>query len=770
MPTITFETGQKITTDRVPSAQDIEEIAQQLQLSPTQAGAQESAAPAEEPGYESVKPASHENPLTAFPKGVARGVVEGGQSMIGTGVNTYELLSKLLGQTPSQDPRKFLEASQSGLNELLPSSGTFSGSLGEGVGNIPGMVATFENPVTQAAGAVPVAAGLGAINAQQGGAGAMALGGAESAAQLALLGKAQEMNPIPGALSGAAITGIPAALQGENKNDVASQSVLGAGFSLFDHTGNLKDLGPVTKNIQNIISDPKGAYKGFVDKMGESQRKFDALHKEIDNEEKILKDRLSGADVQTKYNAGSVNKNIQGRTAAEQAFIESQKTQSERDKEARIQKVKQAADASSENLKTKIEAVQARMPEEAVAQANFVQDNLPKMKKEMYSNYEPFLDNMASTIDAKLVDNPGDTAAFLDGAAAKIAESHGYDPNNPNHMLDAETSDRILKGINDIKADIVKPSPLEFLKQRYPVLSSMNFEDPKVLKPFLRDNPSIAREVQSAMRSEKSQQIPFEQLYGRLKSLIRSGGYGNNSAGILAVELGDFIANKTGSNEFRNAQSSYRDSISYVNKLSEIFSLKRGEASLAKGATFLEKVPGAKVSTAQDLVNKKIYDFLRTGKTDSSKYQLTKGLGPIADKIVQYRANMDALGTHLAAQNDVLSQRMVEIAKAHLDRIAELDKAGELTIRKFNLLKTRMEGHFQQALAKEQMNLELTKTSNIKNKKEELKKISNSILRVEGLAGAILTSMGGLGGHAWKLAKFARGGLMAEKVERKYRD
>lgn len=761
MATLQFANGQEVEVKGNPSPADVEHIASQIGVSQDNTDSSDTTNQSMA-GYEMPQPGTRG--VAAVPKGLARGVYKGGLGILDTLGNLGEMTGNVNAQTPIVG-QNFRDLSRQTLDSLIPPVKGVIANTAEGLGELSGTAVQLE-----AGGELPMAAKLGilgAINSQKGGIGSMATEGAKQA----LIGQLLEMasgikNPAMSGIAGAGIMGGAAKLQGASNDQAVSQAVIGGGLGML---GNQATEPAVNKMAKDLVSNPTGIFKATIDKVGEAQKKANSLEKLINQEETDLKNQQVGVQTQNDFNKKSVNSTLKSRTDAENALIESQKSQSQRDMEARQIKVGNVSNQKAAELQSQIQTLQARFPEEAVAQAKFVQDNLPSMKKETYSNYGNFLDNMASTIDLTVGDSADSYITLLNDVKSKIGESRGVNPQDSVQMRDLSFNDKIVQGIDALKKKIQALNPLEALKEQYPVLHGLDFTDPVTVENFKADNPSLARQIDEVTAYQASNPtIPFKQLYRQMREVIKSDGYKSSSAGIFASELGDFISNKTGNQEFKNAQGSYKVSISYLNKLSELFSLKKGEANLARGATFLEKVPGARIETASDLIDKRIYDYLRTGKADASKYQLNKGLGPIADRIAQFRANIDVLHEEMGKQKDVLSQRMTDIAQAHLQRIADLDKAGELTIRKYNQIKTTMEAKFQQELAKQQMQLDLVKKSNIANKKMELQKIQHSITRTEALISAIITATGGFGGVFWKLSKFARGGLMAEKVERKY--
>ena len=240
--------------------------------------------------------------------GLARGIVKGGQSVISTGVNAYELSSRLFGGHPSNMPREFLQESQQGLNELIPPTNSFAGSVAQGVGELPTAIGTFMNPVAKSFGAIKLAAILGAVDSQQNGSMGMIGGALSGATQMALLGKAQTMNVIPGMALGAATVAAPAVLAGENPQDIAAQATLGAGFAAWKPT-SIKEVGELVSNVRDVVQNPKERWEMFKDALTTDPVAVDT--QKINDELTNIRNSEAGLGVQEKESAKVIKQQLQ---------------------------------------------------------------------------------------------------------------------------------------------------------------------------------------------------------------------------------------------------------------------------------------------------------------------------------------------------------------------------------------------------------------------------------------------------------------------------
>lgn len=678
--------------------------------------------------------------IAEIPGGLARGVVQGGQGMLETGVNIGELsqLNKLL-QNPNA-PRQFLESSKSGLNELIPPSQSIAGKISEGVGQLPSMVATFENPVAQAVGAVPLAAGLGAINAQQGGAGAMVAGAGSGAAQMALLGKAQELGGLPGAALGAGTMGGAAALSGNNEKDVISQAALGAGFVLAtpENIQRIKDnLGKAAEFSKN----PVEKLKNFIDLSKEDP--VQQFQQQIAEKQKIVQSQQSALSGKLKTAGENLTGRAQEPIVQDQKVIEALKSDEQKRYEAEQEAIKTDRAKTVTMLQSQFDNLLKNVPKTSYERAKYIQENWKSFWGQASDQYGKQLQSTAEKMDNNTI-AIGDSATVINSAIKKVVNEYG----SGDHP--------VVKKLFKLLETKYNPDPILFSAADRDVhLSEVSQQQAQLYGKQM--GKSFIDKYNEAIAATH----PFKEFYRDMKNIIDSQQLGDHAVDLVKKTVGDYIAAKDPT--FKQLQSEYSDILSYRESLARTFKPWQGEGALKSGENWLRNfVEG---SSSFGYTDKKLLDFLETGYK-GKKIDL-KGMGDLSGDLKDMGMKIDSFKRSIADSKDkdfgTYAMQLAEAGQNHLNNLAYLDKQKQLSSETLNLIEKKFEQQMASIKEKAEANFDFRKKI-YEKARLNTQEIDRNRKRFEGFENAITQGLFATGN--WKLGHVLRASVMLRRASR----
>lgn len=718
MPTITFEGGKKVTTNKVPTAQDIEEIAQQLKLSPVQS----SQGTKDEPGYQ-MPEASGSSGVSSIPSGLARGVVKGGQGILETLGNLSELTGKGNAKTPYIGS-DFIQQSKQALDQLLPPVHGVIGNIAEGLGQLPGIATQLE-----VGGPAPEAlkfAALGAINSQKGGLGAMATEGGKQALIGQLLHMAgQTNNPALSGALGAGIMGGASKLEGGSNDEAAAQAVIGGGLGIIGNAKVDKNSG-ISPNIpgadklkefgNKITSDP---VKSTLDRLHEQQKevgiKISSLDPRLAESEKAANEAMQ-ADLQSKT-----------------------------DKiDASIKKVKSLRDDVSEKM--------AGLDTQFAEKKKLALEGLNSKANSDLEMMLPSKDKLAiekakseAELTRQLTDRTGELDSQIDELNRKLNLGTENAPSTAYQMarliqtkLPTEfkaMGDKYHEGYEKITKEIDNRTQDSDLNNESPISSSeatkvfLDMKD-KLLAEGLGSIDPVFAKISKSLESlgrKHADTISFRELHGEVKSLIDSEGYKSHAADILRTSFGDLISQKLQGtpmgDAFSELQKSYKPVLDFKKNLSDSFSPYGGEGSLKSGEAFMKRVASGDLSGTDT----KILRFLESGTVEDKPSSFTKGIGDVSSNLKKMGNRLLELEKEKTRIGDEKVARMAAIARKFTEEMNSLSEKGQLTEKQLEASKELMRYQLQAEFAKQRMEMELRQQKldkgieALKNRKGELK-------------------------------------------------
>ena len=684
--------------------------------------------------------------------GLARGIVKGGQSVISTGVNAYELSSRLFGGHPSNMPREFLQESQQGLNELIPPTNSFAGSVAQGLGELPTAIGTFMNPVAKSFGAIKLAAILGAVDSQQSGSMGMIGGALSGATQMALLGKAQTMNVIPGMALGAATVAAPAVLAGENPQDIAAQATLGAGFAAWKPT-SIKEVGEFVSNVRDVVKNPTERWEMFKDALTTDPVAIDT--QKINDELTNIRNSEAGLGVQEKEGAKVAKQQFQIKGEQNDDILKQLLSKEDTNKLHQINEIERQIEDSANALKTKIDTYNNReLPEEAFAQAKYVQRNLPIIQKQASEIYNKRYDEVARTIDEKTPITRDTATELLTKAAQKIVNDTADENDrvllkvhkllegkySSDPIIGTDRTGRIVK-LSDVEGQgnaQVPPGRLEFMQQT----------DPELYKSYLKN---------------KGGNVSFGEFHSDLKRIWNSiplGSDGSHSAGLLRHTFGDYISTKVPA--FQALQDSYRPVLDYHSFLNKVFQPMKTEANLEQGTKFLQQF--AQEGGASP-VDKRVLEYLQHGRVENKPSGFSAGIGDAFMKeITNMGSRLQTMQEQYHQIGDIRSAKLTAVAQQFADNVAKLKDQHLLTDKQLENQKSLAIDNLQMEIARQRMEFELRK-NDLNKQKENIHTEKAHRESHEGLYRALSLGIGSV--WSYKITRAMQGLLVGEKALRK---
>lgn len=697
------------------------------------------------PGKSSPDMTTSQGPLGDLVSGVARGIVGGGQQMISTGVNAYELLSKLTGQQPSEAPRQFLQESQQGLNELIPPTGTFAQSIGTGLGEIPGIVTTYANPVTKAIGVLPVAAGIGAINAQQGGAGAMVGGAAENTAIMALLGKAQGMKVVPGALTGAATMGGATALHGGTPQEIAAQAVLGAGFAMAKPE-TPAEISKFVDNVNRVVSNPKESAKILHHAL--TTDPVDSILHDISKREKNVKDSISGLPVREKDQISRIEESYKNKKSINEQIYDASLSKIELEKQKEDISIMRDINDKSDYINSQIDSYNSKVESTSMESARNVQKELPAFEKHMSGVYGKIYDRLAKRIDKNAPISNDDAVKILTEAAKKVTNDTAdeADPvlKHITKLLDTKYSSDSILGI-DADGRKVTVGMVDEMKPGSSQLQMLAELRPDIMQKYTDFN--------------NGKGVSFKEFHSDLKRIWNSQDLGSHSADVLRHTFGDYIAVKIPA--FQKLQDSYRPILDYRGRINKIFQPYGSEANLEQGYGFMKQFATGKESP----VDSKILSFLESGLVEGKATRFTSGMGDVSGKLKDIGLKLDKLQKQNAFLKDEETAKITAIAQESINRIQSLESTKKLTEQAFEDERALGVSKIKDESMRQRMEFEI-KLNRLKGHENQIKQIRKRRDAQEMVANSISQMLGGLGGY--KISRLGRGVVMLKRALRKF--
>ena len=745
--------------------------------------------------------------------GLARGVVQGGQGILETGTNAAELLSKLITGKKSSIPglnQQFLQESKQGLDQIIPPTKTFTGALATGVGRLPAMIAEFENPLISGSAKLEVlnslkpeiaaafkageyekgvsliktlregtsaldkgkkaaqyylAAGQGAINAQDKGVGGMAIGALEGAGSMALLQKAQTMkNPLSAAIAGGAIQGIPAALHGASPNDILAQATLGAGFAMYNPktVDRIMDGIKVTKDV---ITKPSESFQNFWDKVKQDRVEFvrdeinskqtqlkreesgvvpqsvenlrNELHEiqtqgeqnisgieekitPIEEQLKQLKEKERGIPTQVADRQKSAVEGIRQQTEAERAAIQSLKPQEVQIAEQEEARLRQQRQQDIDQANQKMADIQGQLPKKADAQAQFVQKTLEKYYQPIYDQFGKRLTETAEKIDK----NSPVSQVARNGSLIKLARKiEMADGNNTNPVL-KQIQKKLDKysGVNPIDDFFKKyphlnsPSQIDSLEKGGTTDSFYAGEGNPRREVFRPNDPNIQVEYNQA-KETKNAPIPFREVYADFKDLIDSPSADLHTAALARHSLGEIIGQFDPT--FKEMNREYGNIVNYRSIANSIFKVRSGDAANERGQKWFEQFAEGKQTPSDE----RLLRFLEAGY--QGKHLKMDGMGNLSSDFRDMGQRLEIFRRSLADLKDKeygsYADKFAQVAKAHAQNMEQINIMDSQAKEKMELAIEQAKASFQQEHAKMSMEM-ATKKEILQNNISALEK------------------------------------------------
>lgn len=672
-----------------------------------------------------------ESPLTALPKGIARGVVQGGQSTLETIANLASILHSPQG--PQLD--QFVQKSKQGLDQLIPPSNTFSGALGEGLGQVPNMIATYENPASQSVGSVKLAGLLGAINAQKGGVGSMISGAAQNAGQMALLGKAQDLHPALAIPAGAAINAIPAAMQGASGNEVAAQAALGGGFAVATPEG-IKKIGDNLKSASEAVQNPKEAFTKFVQGLKEDpitnqyrnlQEGMEANQTEQEGRQQFLKDLTEAK-----------NSQIQGDGESQMKLIDSLKSKEQRQYEVQQKQIKDDRAQTITRLQSQMDGFLSGLPKASLEKARYIQDNWKSFWGQATKQYGPQLESTASKLDGVI--SPEDQATILNNSARSIVNDYGSD----SHPI----VQKIFK-LLQTKYALPFSDPSSVGLSTEDIIKGLN-------KGTMRQSP-----VQESSSSQiGGEPVPFKEFYRDVKNIYDSAPPEDHAGAVLRKNLGDFISKVDPG--FRELQSDYSNIVKFREQLGRTFKPWAGEPALKSGENWLKGFV-TKPEKGISETDRNLLSFLEAGY--SGKKLKMSGIGDLSTDLQSMRMKLDSFKQSLANVKDTTfgshALELASLAQNHIESIDSLEKKKQLTDFRLKLEMQKTQAEIDATRAKWNAEFEAKKKI-YESQKIGVQKLEQDQRKVDGYASAMSYGLASIG--QWHLGAALRAGVWTHRA------
>lgn len=758
MPTVQYSDGTNISFQGNPTSQDIEEAHNQTkgigeQTQESQTFQSEWDKISQQAISNNTEPQSFIAPRSLVADigvGLERGIIRGSQAILNTGINAYELSSKLFGGHPSNAPKEWLKENENEWNKILPSSGTFAESLATGIGELPAAIGTFMNPVTKGIGAVKLAFALGAINGQEDGGMGMLTSGLSSATQMALLGKAQTLKAIPGALLGSSAMAIPTYLAGGTPQEVAAAGTLGAGFALSKPT-TIKETTEFVSQARDFVTNPKERFEMFKDAV--TKDPINDVNSKINDELRKVSSKEVGLTTQEKEAIATVKKQYQTKSEINTQVLKDLLSEEDLKNVNNQNRIKLDIQIASKNLEDKIDIFNKNIiPEEGFNQASYVQKILPEFNRNIDTIYGKQYDKVANSIDTKEPISYERVRQILTNSAEKIVNSTA-DENDPiliriHKLLEGKYSEDPIIGtdrsgrqvkLSNIEGrgnSTIPPGRVEFLQQTEPEL------------------------YQSYLKS-REQNIPFAEAHADLKRIWNSVPLGSHSAATLRHTFGDFIAEKVP--EFQKLQDSYKPVLDYRARLNKIFQPYKTEANLEEGTNFLKQFALGKESP----VDRRILDFLQYGRVEGKPTEFTSGVGDtFMQKLNNFGVKLNKMQEQFTKVGDEKSARLTALAQEFGARVSALREKGALTEKMLDLEKERAIDNLQLETARQRMEFELRKHT-LKGRQQKLADIKAERESHEGLYRSLSLFIGSV--WSYRITRAMQGLLVGGRALRKVR-
>lgn len=762
--------GKEVQFQKQPSPEDIDHVGQKILASQKGADAADlQTAAANMYGDPNAVDAKEPSALKELVPSLARGVVKGGQTALGTGVNAYELLSKLVGKTPNQAPRQLLQDSQQGLDALIPAPETALGSIAEGVGEIPNMIATYANPVAEAVGAVPLAAGIGAVNSQEGGLSEMVKGGAIGAAEMAAFQGANKLPIAPRIAAGAAISGVPSALSGNDSNKVIADTTIGAGFMMFNPKA-VDDTMNTIKQIKSVVKDPKAAgqeiWKKIITDPNEATKmQFESDQAHID----LLDNAMKTQDKLESQRMGELKQESE----TDRLTREAQMTNAQKETKLKLDQLKQRSDQAADNLEQLKSKTEAQIPDEARKQALFLQGKIPEIQSRMSQAYEPAFRSALESVDSKTQQQTQQILGGIHKANSDIVTDTG-DTNNPLVRLHNNFENELTKLQFKNKPEPVEDAVAQFMEENNlnPIfrkgieksIADKNMKD--LTKLSSRGGEKSLNDLMTRLSPEGStpDMVPLAEVAKMYKrNVIDKLDYKSHEATLARQFLGDQIA--MNNPKFSRLQKAYAENISFMRRIRSMTGANKGVASTDQGTSYFDRVAKGQMGPE----DKALLSWIEKGYRGKGGDKVMKfeGVGDVSSDFKGIQRQLSEYQKAIQSEKDVDFGRYATEASRIMQinnlKLMQMEQAGKLNQEK--LATSIQDAKIQIQKLRDKLDLEFTQKSDIlKGKKNEFNRTQSIRKRIENMISAFSFSLGAFG--AWKLGRLGMAGAKIDKVAR----